>query len=215
MKTMITLALAAAAFAAVPASALIVADGSFETQGASVGTGDCYFGGTYAGPCSTGAWTGSGNTGGFQYAGNTAWPGVPTPAGSFYAFLQAGYGTPGSITQNITLTGGQYVVSWLAAGRAGYGGNEGYTVSLGSNVVYTGATSTGQAFTPTTSSMVNLAPGTYALTLTGLTNASDNTAFIDDVKISAVPEASAWMLMIPGFGMVGFAARRRKAAFAV
>ncbi|MEY2884108.1 MAG: hypothetical protein RL490_1832 [Pseudomonadota bacterium] len=33
---------------------------------------------------------------------------------------------------------------------------------------------------------------------------------LDNVSISAVPEAASWVLMIAGFGMVGFAARRRR-----
>lgn len=33
---------------------------------------------------------------------------------------------------------------------------------------------------------------------------------LDNVSISEVPEASTWVLMIAGFGMVGFAARRRR-----
>ena len=202
---------APALLAAVPAVSATVIDGSFEAQGASVGTGFCYFGGTYAAACAAGAWTGSGATGGFQYDGNTVWPGVATPAGSYYAFLQAGYGTPGAITQDVTVTAGTYSVSWLAAGRPNNGGNEGYTVTLGNNLLFTGTTTTGQAFTPTTSSLVTLAAGTYALTFTGLTSASDNTAFIDDVTLTAVPEPAAWALMVAGFGMIGFAARRRSA----
>ena len=35
---------------------------------------------------------------------------------------------------------------------------------------------------------------------------------IDNVSISAVPEASTWAMLITGFGMVGFASRRRKLA---
>ena len=49
--------------------------------------------------------------------------------------------------------------------------------------------------------------------ITGLRFTSTGVAFeIDDVAGSAVPEPAAWALMLAGFGMVGAAARRRKAA---
>ncbi|MFZ4382319.1 MAG: PEPxxWA-CTERM sorting domain-containing protein, partial [Sandarakinorhabdus sp.] len=36
----------------------------------------------------------------------------------------------------------------------------------------------------------------------------------DMVSLTAVPEPATWAMLIVGFGMVGFAARRRKAAVA-
>ena len=57
--------------------------------------------------------------------------------------------------------------------------------------------------------------GTYTLTFSG-SLVSDNTspagssgAFSGVLYTAAVPEASAWAMMILGLGMVGFAARRR------
>ena len=45
--------------------------------------------------------------------------------------------------------------------------------------------------------------------LTGIRFVSDNLAFeVDDFAISSVPEASTWAMLLMGFGMIGFAARR-------
>ena len=46
------------------------------------------------------------------------------------------------------------------------------------------------------------------------TAASGNDFAIDDIKLTAVPEAATWTMMIVGFGLVGAGLRRRGAAIA-
>ncbi|QMW22129.1 PEPxxWA-CTERM sorting domain-containing protein [Sandaracinobacteroides saxicola] len=47
--------------------------------------------------------------------------------------------------------------------------------------------------------------------ITGLTFTSTGVAYeFDDIAASAVPEPATWAMLIAGFGMVGFASRRRK-----
>lgn len=207
-------ALAAALLGATGANAAIV-DGSFEAQGASTSS-YCYFLGNYAPACGAGAWTGGGNTSGLQTETNTAWPGIGSPAGSYYAFIQSGFGAAGSISQSLTLATGAYDFSWLAAGRAGYGGNQGYTVTLngstGPITLASGATTTNQGFTAVSSGKTVLTGGTYTLTFQALDSGSDNTAFIDAVSVAAVPEPATWGMMLLGFGMVGAGLRRRRTA---
>ena len=202
----------AAAAALVPASAMAqVVDGSFEAQGAGNSGSFCYFNAPQFGQaCSAGAWTGGGVTSGLQDEANPNFPGAPTPEGRFYAFIQSGYGAPGSITQRVTLGAGQFVFNWLDAGRPGSMGDQGYNLFFNGVSVFTGATTTGQAFTARTSGIVTLAGGTYDLTFQALDSGGDNSAFIDGVSVAAaVPEAATWGMMILGFGAMGFAMRRR------
>jgi len=53
------------------------------------------------------------------------------------------------------------------------------------------------------------------LSFVDLNLAGDGNDFgIDDITLTAVPEPATWGLMIVGFGLVGFAARRRRTAVA-
>lgn len=190
-----------------------VADGSFEQQGAASTSGYCYFTRVTAGgaACGAGAWQGN-LFGGLQEKTNGAWAGVATPTGAYYAFIQE----RGSISQDLTLAAGTYSLSWLAAGRAGYGGDQGYNVLLDGSALFNGSTSTGQAFTAVSTDSFTLAvAGLHTLTFQGLV-VGDQTAFIDNVAIqpvatatAAVPEPATWALMMLGFGGVGHAMRRR------
>lgn len=200
----------------VPASPGIaqIADGSFETQApAEIGAnaGYCYGG---AAPACTGVntpWeTFSG--GGFQEETNVAWPGTPTPAGSYYAFIQNG----GSVNQQFTAAAsGMFVLDFLEAGRdnPNFSGDQFYEVLLNGSSIYNGATTSGQPFTAITTNPFELVLGDlYSLSFHGLTFSGDQTAYIDDVRLSiaAIPEPSSWAMMLLGFGAVGFAMRGRR-----
>lgn len=211
IKWMTAAAAAMAVVGAVPASAALV-DGSFETQGAAMaGSNFCYFG---QGCATTTPWTG--NTGaGMQNENNGAWPGAQSPAGTYYAFIQ----NTGAFGQTFSLNAGAYTLSWLAAGRpAGCcGGNQQYNVLLDGAIIYTGGTTTGQAFTGITSNAFSVATtGNHTLTFQGLSNGPDNTAFIDNVSLTAsVPEPATWAMLMLGFGALGGMLRsRRRSVFA-
>jgi hypothetical protein len=67
----------------------------------------------------------------------------------------------------------------------------------------------------TTSSFSLIDGASYTIAFTGL-NQADNTAFIDNIGLTtaAVPDAPTWAMLIAGFGLVGFTARRRSRAVA-
>ena len=196
-----------------------IADGSFEIQApVEIGAnpGYCYANNGGAGPqCS-----GPGSPwevfdgGGFQIETNTAWPGTDTPAGQYYAFIQ----NMGSVNQQFSVaTDGMYILEFLEAGRDGTvaPGNETYQVLLAGNPIYTGATTTGEPFTAIMTNPFALLGGqTYALSFHGTGDGPDNTAYIDNVRLTAVttavPEPSTWAMMLLGFGSIGFAARRSR-----
>jgi hypothetical protein len=208
MKLWVLGAAAIAAFGGSAANAQL-ADGGFEAQGATVGN-YCYFGqATAGGPaCPAGAWTG---TSGLQDEGNGAWPGLPSPDGSKYGFVQS----LGTLSQTFTANqSGTFALDWLDAGRPQNGaaaGNQTYTVTLGAFNLGTFSTTSGQAFAARAgSSTFALQAGqSYTLTFTGLSG-GDNTSYIDAVSIgAAVPEPATWAMMLGGFGLVGAASRRR------
>lgn len=221
MRTMIRFALGAAAAIGIAGAAQAqisasgFSDGSFETQAATVGTGNyCYFGmATAGGPaCGAGSWMGNAGSG-FIGVNSTAWPGVQGD-GSYHSFIQG----EGVLTQTfIALQSGMARISWLDAGRSanGFNGDHAYNLLLDGVSLFTGTTNgqtaAGAAFSRQLVTGVNIVAGqTYTLSFAGMNSGSDTTSFIDNVSV-AVPEAGTWAMMIIGFGAVGGAMRRRRA----
>ncbi len=218
--------LAAAAFlaASFAASATTLVDGSFETKGAATpGLSDyCYDGFSAGGRpiCAASPWTG----GGVIVTGAGPWGGTTTPAGNYYGFVQGTSVVSQSFTATETGTG---VLTWIDANRGNQGGLQSYTVSIFDGTTTTGLgtyTSAFGGFVGRSTASFGLINGTsYTLSFTGLTtyigtNDSDRTSFIDNVVLTStaatVPEPSTWAMLIAGFGLVGFAARRRRIATA-
>ena len=91
-------------------------------------------------------------------------------------------------------------------------GNQAYNLFFNNVSVFSGATTSGQAFTARSTGVVTLAGGTFDLTFQAVDSGGDNSAFIDGVSIAAVaavPESATWGMMILGFAAMGFAMRRR------
>jgi PEP-CTERM motif len=165
-------------------------------------------------------WT-YGGSGVVNNVGGTAWFGGSPPLGSSgnqFAFLQ---GAGSSISQTFSIaTAGTYGISWIDAGRPDiFGGccrgDQTYRVSLNSTVIGTYSTVSGVGFNNEVANLGFLSGGSYTLTFLGLpTDQStlDETAFLDNVNVSAVPEPSTWAMLILGFLGLGFAAHRRKNA---
>ena len=140
----------------------------------------------------------------------------------------------------IVATAGKYQFTWLSAGRPSSAdglanGKETYTFALltglpsspvKSLTTANFSTTTGSAFGDNYISY-NLTPGSYTLQFAG-TAATDQTAFLDNVGVRAlpgapvptvqptfgfagagVPEGPVWAMLIAGFGLVGLARRRR------
>lgn len=59
----------------------------------------------------------------------------------------------------------------------------------------------------------NVATGTYAYVVTGFASGTDGGSYTISSTISAVPEPSAWALMVAGLGMIGFISHRRRQYF--
>jgi len=139
--------------------------------------------------------------------------GGPAPlSGSQYAFIQDN----GSISQTFNSSlAGMTTVSWYEAGRTNNGGSEYYNVIFNGSVINSYSTNASQGWTLETAT-VNLVSGSNTLEFLGTSvynsanNTNDVTAFVENVNVSAVPEASTWAMLVLGFAGIGFMAYRRK-----
>ena len=221
MKKLFRLAAPVLALMATPSFAATLVDGSFEAQGADAlsapGAADyCYFNGGAGIPrvCGNQGEPFSGASG-LITSGSAAWGSTPGQDGNYYSFVQS----TGNLSQTFTASNtGAYALSWFDRQRSNNGGPQTYSVSLSAaniaDVVLGTFTADNTAAWTSRAGAANfvLAAGTaYTLTFSGLTT-GDNTAFIDNIAIAAVPELSTWGMMILGFGVVGAGMRRRRSA---
>ena len=229
----------AAAVAAPGAAANLVTNGSFESSSYKSNT---QFGAGFGGQGVTG-WTGlGGNHLQFYYFGGTQSTtnavnqfGDPlgyfrpnfsalSPDGGNFVALDGDSDYSGSISQTLTgLTiGKDYVVdfSWAASQLINRTGatTEQLKVSFGGSDKFTAIVNNpSEGFTGWFSESFRFTAGAATQALTFLSIGTPNglppIAALDGVSVTAVPEPATWALMLAGFGMVGFAVRRRRASF--
>ena len=151
--------------------------------------------------------------------GQGDYAGYPAPDGAQYGFIQAGLGQRGTISQQIVLPdSGQYRLTFMEAGRPHQnftlptGGDQSYAITIGATNIATLASTSGEQFTSRTVDFTATA-GTYALTFAALGALNqDNTTFIDNVVLTAIPEPG--MFAAIGLGCMALIRPRRKTASA-
>lgn len=112
----------------------------------------------------------------------------------------------------VALGAGSYSVSYYYSPRPGVAAaSNGITLSIGSTLLDSVALD-GGSDTMFGLRTVNFTTTGDLLSFAAIGTSDGLGGYLDDITISttAVPEASTWALMIAGFGMVGFAARRRR-----
>jgi hypothetical protein len=165
-----------------------------------------------SGPATFAGWTYDGGAGLINTSGGSnAWYGNSPPSGSDgiqFAFVQGS----GTLSQTfISSVAGSASINWLAGGRPDFGpynGAQQYDVFLNSSPIGTFSTTSGQAFAVTTGTGL-LTVGSNTLSFKGA-GLGDNTAFVDDVNVAAVPEPATWAMLLLGFAGLGFVGYRRK-----
>jgi hypothetical protein len=171
------------------------------------------------GSATVGGWTYSlgtpgGGSGlvGYPPAGDPFFGGPAPLSGSQYAFVQDN----GSISQSFqSAVAGTTTITWYQAGRTNNGGGENYEVLLNGSLLGSYSTFASQPWTLEIAA-ANLKAGTNTLEFLGTSvyvpagNQNDVTGFLENVSVSAIPEASTWVMLLLGFAGVGFMAYRRK-----
>lgn len=190
-----------AAFAATSANATnLITNGDFETGNLA---------GWALADSDSGSWFVIGN------GAPTALNGFPTPVlsggGDFVAMTDQ-FG-PGShnLSQTLVLGAGSFVLSFDARGsdqsNSGGAPDQQYIVTVD------GTTIAGPIIDPNWASFsytLTLGAGSHTIAFQENDDRLYYAAGLDNVSLTAVPDASTWALMIAGFGMVGFAMRRRE-----
>jgi hypothetical protein len=187
MKKMIAAA-ALAASLALPQTANaaeLVTNGGFET-------------GSFSG------WTQAGNTGATFVASS------PVNSGNFAAALGP-VGSTGSLTQILnTVIGTNYTLSFAL--RTSNGTPNSFRAFFDGTEVFNFTNIVGLPYT--TYSFSNLTASSANSSLSFVFQQDPSYFYLDDVSVqgltAAVPEPGTWMLMLLGFGAIGFAMRRRQ-----
>lgn len=192
---------------------IIVPNGSFESPSIPVEDGFQYnpdgSSWTYGGGISNGTWPA--NSCGFVVAGEI-------PDGTQFAFVQQ---LGNFIETQITIpSDGNYFLSYYAGGRVNnawnFGGNTSYEVYLDSALLDSGTTTTSAPLTLRDPEQFYANAGDYTLKflVSAVYGRSDQTAYFDNISITAVPEPGVLSLLLLGGITIGSAVvvRRRRSA---
>lgn len=134
---------------------------------------------------------------------------------NIFAAFGGGNGSSGTVSTTLsTVANLLYTLTFDYGSLAGNSGaNDALSVTInGVTTVYPTSSSLNLANAFQSASIDFLGTGGNVLISFTSAGAPNVDAILDNVTISAVPEPATWALMILGFGAVGYAARRRRAA---
>ena len=148
-----------------------------------------------------------GGSSGIQSNGS-AWGFQTAPDGTQTAFLQSNGGPGGTISVALPdLVAGQlYSVAFDLAKRPNYNLNT-LTVAI-DGVTKTYPTPTDNWGTFSFSFTANGSDSPLLFTA-ATTNGADTSVGLDNIAVAAIPEPTTWAMLLLGFGMIGFAMRKR------
>ncbi|WP_309120512.1 chitobiase/beta-hexosaminidase C-terminal domain-containing protein [Paenibacillus sp.] len=113
----------------------------------------------------------------------SAFGAADAPEGTQSALLQTNGGIAGAISQTIVFPAGSYAISFQAAKRTSFGGQQSFAVYLDDQVLgsYTPTSGSYQAYT--TDGFVIDKPGRHTIRFAATTTTGDNTAFVDAIDL--------------------------------
>ncbi len=177
--------------------------------------------GDFSSPNVGGGWTlvNSGADGWYNVSdtieiGNSQVYGLPCANGACQSSEILANHSPDTMYQPINglVIGDVYKVSYLYGGRTGYDAtmvSSFGTATLTTNTGSLGSWTSNTFFVTASATTENL-----SFSASALSGCSGCGAEITNVSVSAVPELSTWIMMLAGFGALGFAGTRRKAVVA-
>lgn len=133
-------------------------------------------------------------------------------SGSFDARLRTVDNVVRTISQIVLTTSGSYELAYYLRNTGTLQGQDasidGLTVASGSTVTVFG-NRPAFAYSLFTQNFVATGPTTISFTYL---HPSPGSFQLDDVSVTAIPEPATWAMLVTGFALVGFAARRRPAS---
>ncbi len=161
--------------------------------------------GSYTTVATADGWTGTAN--GIELQNHAA--GNPALAGG-NVFVELD--TSANSAMSRLLNAGTYSLDFLYSARPGVAaGSNGIEVLLNGNSLLSVTASGGSATSWSTFFVTPFfASAGSTLTFQAIGTSDSYGGYVDNINISAVPEAATWAMMLTGFGVIGFAARRRQ-----
>jgi len=208
---LVAAAFGVAAVAAQASSGNLVSNGGFDGT-----TGDYVYNASPASVAALGIWvptqagTVSGWDGSFVSIASNSGPwNSPNYLAGFNAAAQGGYiagvQSDGTLTQDLTLAAGNYMLTWTTANR---GADQTYSVLFNGEQIDQVSTTSGAGWT--TQTVFFSTSGGTGLSFVGDTTfiERDATSFIDNVSVAAVPEPTSLLMM--AVATLGLLAWRRR-----
>lgn len=120
--------------------------------------------------------------------------------------------SPGFSSKSFTLDPGTYLLEFDYTGNqlGAQFAQAGFNVSLGSFSQFVGPLSNTSKLFQHFAQYVNVVGNPTTLSFNQVGGDNFRGSIIDNASITAVPEPATWLSLIAGFGMLGFAMRRRK-----
>jgi hypothetical protein len=149
-----------------------------------------------------------------------SYPVYPVPGFGNYVDLNGSSGAPGALSTKISFGAGTYSVSFDLAGSQGGVGNVDPSSHTTKILFSIGGETQELLLDPsspfTTYTFLFTTTDVGKLTFRDLAGGNNNVGnLLDNVSVTAVPEASTWAMMILGFAGVGYMTYRRRKTAAV
>ncbi|QJU55729.1 chitobiase/beta-hexosaminidase C-terminal domain-containing protein [Herbiconiux sp. KACC 21604] len=114
-------------------------------------------------------------------------PAFPAPEGERTAYLKTDSGLASSIEQTVRFPAGSYAITFQAANRSGFGGQQEFDVTVDGTVVAHVVPSMTGEYALYTSDTFTVEAGEHTIAFVATTTDGDNTAFVDQVAVVSAP----------------------------